>query len=56
VADPFGNNWYIGTRKEGGPVPPGLGTLTPTLHVEGTDRLIDFIKQLVSCRSTSNRC
>ena len=45
VMDPFGNNWYIGTRKEGGPVPQGLGTLTPTLHVKGTDRLIDFIKQ-----------
>jgi len=45
VTDPFGNNWYIGTRKEGGPVPEGLGTLTPTLHVAGTDRLIDFIKQ-----------
>ena len=24
VTDPFGNNWYIGTRKEGGPVPAGL--------------------------------
>jgi PhnB protein len=45
VTDPFGNNWYIGTRKEGGPVPQGFGTLTPTLHVKGTDRLIDFIKQ-----------
>jgi uncharacterized glyoxalase superfamily protein PhnB len=45
VTDPFGNNWYIGTRKEGGPVPPGFATLTPTLHVKGTDRLITFIKQ-----------
>jgi PhnB protein len=45
VTDPFGNNWYIGTRQEGGPVPPGMGTLTPTLHVQGTDRLIDFIKR-----------
>jgi PhnB protein len=45
VTDPFGNNWYIGTHKEGGPVPQGLGTLTPTLHVKGTDRLIDFIKR-----------
>ena len=45
VTDPFGNNWYIGTRQEGGPVPAGLGTLTPTLHVEGTDRLIDFIQR-----------
>ena len=46
VTDPFGNNWYIGTRQEGGPVPAGMGTLTPTLHVQGTDRLIDFIKQV----------
>jgi PhnB protein len=45
VTDPFGNNWYIGTRKEGGPIPPGFATLTATLHVEGTDRLIAFIKQ-----------
>lgn len=45
IKDPFGNNWYIGTRKQGGPVPEGLRTITPTLHVKGTDRLIDFIKQ-----------
>ena len=45
VTDPFGNNWYIGTRKEAGPIPAGMRTLTPTLHVKGTDRLIDFIKQ-----------
>lgn len=45
ITDPFGNNWYIGTRKQGGPVPPGMHTVTLTLHVAGTDRLIDFIKQ-----------
>ncbi len=45
ITDPFGNNWYIGTRQQGGPVPPGMHTVTPTLHVKGTDRLIDFIKQ-----------
>jgi uncharacterized glyoxalase superfamily protein PhnB len=45
ITDPLGNNWYIGTRKQGGPVPEGLRTLTPTLHVKGTDRLIDFVKQ-----------
>jgi uncharacterized glyoxalase superfamily protein PhnB len=44
VKDPFGNNWYIGTRIEGGPVPAGLHTVTPTLHARGTDRLIDFIR------------
>ena len=45
VTDPFGNNWYIGTHQRGGPVPQGFGTLTPTLHAKGTDRLIDFIKR-----------
>jgi PhnB protein len=45
VTDLFGNNWYIATRQEDGPVPQGFGTLTPTLHVKGTDQLIDFVKQ-----------
>ena len=45
VRDPFGNNWYIATRLEDGPVPEGMHTLTPTLHVKGTDGLIDFIKR-----------
>jgi PhnB protein len=45
IRDPFGNNWYIGTRTQGGPVPRGFHTITPTLHVKGTDRLIEFIKQ-----------
>lgn len=45
VRDPFGNHWYIATHQQGGPIPAGLHTLTPTLHVNGTGRLIDFIKQ-----------
>jgi uncharacterized glyoxalase superfamily protein PhnB len=45
VRDPFGNNWYVGTRKQGGPVPAGMHAITPTLHVPGTDRLIEFIKR-----------
>ncbi len=45
ITDPFGNNWYIGTRKQEGPIPAGMRTITPTIHVKGTDRLIEFIKQ-----------
>lgn len=45
VRDPFGNHWYVGTRKQGGPVPAGMHTVTPTLHAKATDRLIEFIKQ-----------
>ena len=44
VKDPFGNNWYIGTHKEGGPIPPGMNTLTLTLHAKATDKLIGFVK------------
>jgi PhnB protein len=52
VTDPFGNNWYIGTRKEGGPIPPGFATLTPTLHAEGTDRLIALSSRASAPRSS----
>jgi uncharacterized glyoxalase superfamily protein PhnB len=44
VKDPAGNNWYIGTHREGGPLPPGLFSITPVLHPRGADRLIDFMK------------
>jgi uncharacterized glyoxalase superfamily protein PhnB len=50
VTDPFGNNWYIGTRREGGPVPAGYRTVTPTLHVQGTDRLITFLAAAFGAR------
>jgi PhnB protein len=45
LRDPFGNHWYVGTRRQGGPVPAGMHTVTPTLHVVGTDRLIAFARQ-----------
>jgi PhnB protein len=45
VKDAFGNNWYIATPLEGESIPEGLHTVTPTLHVLGTGRLIEFIKQ-----------
>jgi PhnB protein len=45
VRDPFGNNWYIGTHQSGGPIPPGMNSLTLTLHAKGTDKLIGFVKE-----------
>jgi uncharacterized glyoxalase superfamily protein PhnB len=45
VKDPFGNNWYIGTRREGGPIPQGLHSVTPVLHPKGGLRLIEFLEQ-----------
>ncbi|HEX9162113.1 MAG TPA: VOC family protein, partial [Thermoanaerobaculia bacterium] len=45
IADPFGNYWYIATHQATGSAPEGLRTITPFVHVRGTDRLIDFIKR-----------
>jgi len=45
VRDPSGNDWYIATHQGPTHVPEGLRTVTPSLHVRGTDRFIDFLKQ-----------
>jgi len=45
VRDLAGNNWYIATHLRGGHVPAGLGTVTPYLHPQGSDRLVDFLRQ-----------
>lgn len=45
VRDGFGNTWYIATHKATGHRPPGLRTVTPTLHPRGADSLIDFLKR-----------
>ena len=45
VRDPAGNDWYIATHQGPSHVPEGLRTVTPSLHVHGTDKLIDFLRQ-----------
>jgi PhnB protein len=45
VEDPCGNKWYIGTRREGGPVPEGLHSVTPVLHPKEGFRLVEFLEQ-----------
>jgi PhnB protein len=45
VRDPFGNHWYIGTRREGGPIPAGLHSVTPVLHPREGFRLVEFLEQ-----------
>jgi len=45
LRDRFGNNWYIATRLEAGPVPQGLHTITPYLHPQGAPQVIDFMKR-----------
>jgi PhnB protein len=45
IRDRFGNNWYIATWLEGGPVRPGFRTVTPYFHPESADRMLDFVKE-----------
>jgi uncharacterized glyoxalase superfamily protein PhnB/catechol 2,3-dioxygenase-like lactoylglutathione lyase family enzyme len=45
IEDTGGNQWYLGTRLEGGHVPEGAHNLMPYLHPIGAPRMIDFLKQ-----------
>jgi PhnB protein len=45
VEDTLGNHWYIATRLGNEPVPAGLCTVTPYLHVQGAARMLDFLEQ-----------
>jgi PhnB protein len=53
IEDPFGNQWYIATHREGGPVPAGLRTVTPVLHPVGAGRLIDFLTRAFGAKELS---
>lgn len=44
VRDPFGNNWYIATPLEDAHWPEELRSITPYLHPEASDKVIDFLK------------
>jgi PhnB protein len=43
VRDALGNNWYIGARKGGEPIPADVPGLMPFIHAVGTQKLIDFM-------------
>jgi uncharacterized glyoxalase superfamily protein PhnB len=45
VRDGFGNTWYVATHKATGDRPPGMRSVTPTLHSHGADSLMDFLKR-----------
>lgn len=45
VKDPFGNFWFIATRKGASHVPPGLHSITPFLLPKGVPEVIDFLKR-----------
>ena len=48
IRDGFGNSWYIATHKATGHRPPGMRTVTATLHPRGADALMDFLKRALA--------
>src|SRR6185437_7309125 len=42
--DPFGNTWYIATRKSWTPGPEGVLTVQPYLHLRDAHNMIPFIE------------
>ena len=46
--DPFGNTWYIATRKGWIPGPEGFLTVQPYLHLRDAHNMIPFMLPLTS--------
>lgn len=50
--DPFGNTWYIATRKEWSGGPEGALTVQPYLHLRDAHNMIPFIEAAFAARAT----
>lgn len=50
--DPFGNTWYIATRRSQVSGPEGFLTVQPYLHVRGAHELIPFVEAAFDARTT----
>lgn len=52
ATDPFGNTWYIATRKGWVPGPEGILTLQPYLHLRNAHDMIPFIEAAFGAKAT----
>jgi len=50
--DPFGNTWYIATRKSAVSAPEGFLTVQPYLHLRNAHDMIPFIEAAFGARAT----
>jgi PhnB protein len=50
--DPFGNAWYIATRKSWTPGPEGVLTVQPYLHLRDAHNMIPFIEAAFGAQTT----
>jgi uncharacterized glyoxalase superfamily protein PhnB len=52
ATDPFGNTWYIATRKGPAPDPEGFLTVQPYLHLREAHNMIPFVEAAFGARAT----
>jgi PhnB protein len=50
--DPFGNTWYIATRKGWVPGPEGVLTVQPYLHLRNAHNMIPFLEAALGAKTT----
>jgi PhnB protein len=50
--DPFGNTWYIATRKDWSGGPEGFLTVQPYLHLRDAHKMIPFIEAALGAHAT----
>ena len=50
--DPFGNTWYIATRRSAAPAPEGFLTVQPYLHLRNAHDMIPFVEAALGARAT----
>jgi uncharacterized glyoxalase superfamily protein PhnB len=50
--DPFGNTWYIATRRSPSPDPEGFLTVQPYLHLRDAHNMIPFIEAALGAQAT----
>ncbi len=52
ATDPFGNTWYIATRKSWVAGPEGVLTVQPYLHLRNASNMIPFIEAALGAKAT----
>jgi uncharacterized glyoxalase superfamily protein PhnB len=50
--DPFGNTWYIATRRSSAPGPEGVLTVQPYLHLRNAHDMIPFAEAALGAKAT----
>jgi PhnB protein len=52
ATDPFGNTWYIATRRSQAPGPEGFLTVQPYLHLRAAHEFIPFVEAAFGAHAT----